>query len=78
MLTNTLYQNSEHIDLGASRRSRNFQDTTKTHSWFSTRNLFFIEDENLYSLSSGMVSDNNEDRVNCEEAERIGHQIQLS
>ena len=42
------------------------------------RNPFLIPDENLHSLSSGMVSIQRKDDVNCERSEDIGKKIQAA
>ena len=40
------------------------------------RNPFHNADENLYSLSTGIVSSKDKDHINCEQAEEVGKAIQ--
>ena len=42
------------------------------------RNPFLIPDENIHSLSSGMMSIKGKDDVNCERAEDLGNDIQAA
>ena len=64
-------------ELGVTRRARDVEHTNAFYKWLSVRNPFLVEDEHLYSLSSGIVADSN-DSVNCERAEEIGQRIQKS
>ena len=68
--------NEQHVELGVSRRLTDFNDCTKFYGWLQKRNPFLIENINLYSLSTGVVSNNKYDGVNCERAEEIGLAIQ--
>ena len=66
---------NENKELGKKRRVLDVKDTTSFYSWLSTRNPFLIEDEKLYSLGTGVVSEWHAD-VNCERAEELGIFIQ--
>ena len=66
---------NENKELGKKRRVLDVKDTTSFYSWLSTRNPFLIEDEKLYSLGTGVVSEWHDD-VNCERAEELGIFIQ--
>ena len=71
-LTGTLYQSSDHVELGNSRRKRDFNDCQKFYMWLQSRNPFLIESENLFSLSTRLVSIVEMDDINCERSEEIG------
>ena len=78
-LTGAQIQSSEqHIEMGPTRRQHDFQDAKKFYNWFTNRNPFFIEGEHLYGLTNGLVSVIEKDDVNCERAEEVGRDIQLS
>ena len=67
-----------HVELRASRKKVDFKDCTSFYSWLTSRNPFLIETPHLYSLSTGVVSKQGQDNVNCERAEDIGQTIQQS
>ena len=67
-----------HSERGYSRRERDFADCVKFYSWLKTRNPFLVENENLFSLSTGICSKEGVDEVNCENAEEIGNKIHES
>ena len=76
-LTGVSSKSSEqHEEIGKSRRNKDFQDCKKFLDWLNTRNPFCIPDENLYSLSTCIISSTDKDNVNCEKAEEVGKQIQ--
>ena len=45
----------QHNDMSDARRDRDTSDLDKVHTWFSNNNPFSKEDENLKSLSTGLV-----------------------
>ena len=72
-------KNSEqHIDLGPSRLKQDHADWQTFRNWLKARNPFTFEDANLHSLSTGFISISGEDEINCDEAERIGTDIQAT
>lgn len=78
-LTGAQIQSSEqHADLGITRRKHDFRDCQKFHAWLTERNPFLVEDKNLHSLSTGLVSIVGVDDVTCDSAEEIGCAIQQS
>ena len=77
-LTNTDTTSSQHVELGVARRTIDFNDCQKFYQWLSTRNPFVVENPNLYSLATGLVSITGTDSVSCDRAEEIGHVIQKS
>ena len=78
-LTGAAAKSSEqHEEIGKSRTKQDYQDCLKFLNWLTIRNAFLIPDENLHSLSSGMVSIQGKDDVNCERAEDIGKKIQTA
>lgn len=66
----------QHYEMGASRTKQDYKDCEKLLGWFEERNPFLVPGVDLYALSSGLVSVNGKDMVNCEEAEIIGESIQ--
>ena len=68
----------QNIELGNKRIERDNNDCLKFYHWFDLRNPFKVNDKNLHSMSSGLVSKHGSDVVNCEEAESIGAHIQAS
>ena len=66
----------QHEEIGKSRTKRDYQDCRKLHDWLTTLNPFRVPDKNLHSLSTGIVSIKNKDKVNVEEVEKVGQQIQ--
>ena len=56
-LTGIVTKSSEqHTDLRASRRKQDEEHGLKFTAWLQERNLFGFEDENLHSLSTGIIS----------------------
>ena len=72
------HHSSEHKELGASRRRRDFEDTTKIYEHLKPRNPFLVEKADLISLSTGIASRTGSDNINCDQAEEIGLSIQRS
>ena len=78
-LSKTQVQSSEqHVELGTSRRRRDYRDCELFLDWLTTKNPFVVPDVNLFSLSNGLVSTEGKDEVNCEKAEEVGLTIQRS
>ena len=63
-------------EMGFARRSCDFDDYNKLYNWFVTRNPFNINNEDLHSLSAGVVAVHGKDAANCDEVEVIGSKIQ--
>ena len=53
--------------------SRDNKDLTLIKEWFDLHNPFGEDGQHLKSLSTGLIAD---DRVNCDEAENVGRNIQ--
>ena len=66
----------QHIELGDSRKGRDFIDLVKIIQWLLTFNPFVSRDPNLPCLQSGLCSSKENDKVNCENAEVSGANIQ--
>ena len=76
-LTGIVTKSSEqHTDLRASRRKQNKEHGLKFTAWLQERNPSGFEDENLHSLSTGIISITSKDSINCEDAEELGLKIQ--
>ena len=45
--------NGQHIEMGSSRRSRDFGDACKYVEWLKKRNPFTYDDPHLHSLANG-------------------------
>ena len=65
----------QHEEIGKSRTIQDYKDCQKFYEWLIDRNPFHIADDNLYSLSSGIVSSKDKDHVNCEQVEEVGKTI---
>ena len=68
----------QHAEMSPKRMLIDTNDHMAFYRWIESRNPFNMEDEHLYSLSSGLVSIKDEDNVNAEKAEEIGLAIQES
>ena len=78
-LSKTQVQSSEqHVELGTSRRRRDYRDCELLLAWLTTKNPFVVPVVNLFSLSNGLVSTEGKDEVNCEKTEEVGLTIQRS
>ena len=66
----------QHVELGTSRKSRDFIDLVKIIQWLLTFNPFVLTNSNVRYLQSGLSSSKEKDGVNCEDAEMIGVNIQ--
>ena len=64
----------DHVDLGRSRRRRDFDDVTKLLQWFEDRNPFSLRDKRLHSLASGRAAADS-DEITCDSAESVGLKI---
>jgi hypothetical protein len=74
--TGAIHKTSEqHTEIGAARSTRDYNDLIKLYNWLCTNTPFKRDQPNLFSLSTGHTSDGT-DSVNCDDAERIGFQIQ--
>jgi len=75
--TNLKHRTSEqHIELGASRSKRDYEDLRKIQNWFNVFEPFNQHQPQLCSLSSGLTA-SDEDNVNCDQTEQIGAKIHL-
>ena len=73
-LTKLLHVSSEqHVELGASRKRRDTFDLQKIISWFNDHNPFLVNEPCLKSLSTGLTAN---EEINCDDAERVGENIQ--
>ena len=78
-LTGAATKSSEqHQEMGRSRTKQDYHDCLKFLDWLALRNPFFVPDNNLHSLSTGLVSTEGEDDVNCEKAEDVSRNIQAT
>ena len=66
----------KHDKIGKSRTIQDYKDCQRFYEWLTDRNPFHNADENLYSLSTGIVSSKDKDHANCEQAEEVGKTIQ--
>ena len=56
-------------ELSVTRQAKDMVHTDVVYKRLTERNPFLVEDTNLYSLSTGIVSDKAKDDINCELAE---------
>ena len=70
-VTKTTRQNSkQHVELGQSRRMRDFEDLIKFYTWLKQFNPFNVRDNRLRSLNSGLAAGDSAS-INCDEAEKV-------
>ena len=75
-MTGAIHKTSEqHIEVGTARSTRDYNDLIKLYNWLCTNTPFKREQPQLFSLSTGHTSDGT-DGVNCDDAERVGFQVQ--
>ena len=67
----------QYTNLRVSRRKQNKEHGLKFTAWLQERNPFGFEEENLHSLSTGIISITSKDSINCEDAEELGLKIQI-
>ena len=73
--TNLKHKTSEqHIDLGTSRSSRDYDDLRKIQEWFKQYEPFNPNQPKLCSLSSGLTAAD-DDGVNYDQTEHVGAKI---
>ena len=73
--TNLKHKTSEqHIDLGTSRSSGDYDDLRKIQEWFNQYEPFNPNQPKLCSLSSGLTAAD-ADGVNCDQTEHVGAKI---
>ena len=78
MVTGKKHSTSDqHVEIGASRATRDFKDLMKITDWLEQNNPFQRELEKLYSLATGLTADES-DGINCYDAEIVGFNIQKS
>ena len=65
----------QHVEIGPKRMLIDTKDHLTFYRWLENRNPFNMEDEHLYSLSSGLVLIKGQDDVNPEDAEKVGAAI---
>ena len=63
--------------MGRSWKKQDYHDCLKFVDWLALRNPFLVPDNNLHSLSTGLVSTEGDD-INCEKAEDVGRTIQAA
>ena len=74
-ITHLKHKTSEqHVELGASRSKRDFDDVRKIQEWFDQHEPFNLNEEKLRSLSSGLTAADG-DGVNCDKTEQVGAKI---
>ena len=65
----------QHVDLSASRLKRDTRDLAKLKDWLAKNNPFNEEEPFLKSISTGLTA-TEYDKINCDEAEKVGKSIQ--
>ncbi len=70
-ITDLKHMTSEqHVELGTSRSTRDYEDMTKIQDWFDQHEPFNLNDPNLHPLSSGLSAPIG-DGINCDETEQL-------
>lgn len=75
-LCGTAIKTETHVEMGSSRRNRDYGDTMVFYNALSTRNPFSVISPHLHNIFTGVVSITGKDQVNCEKVEEIGAAIQ--
>ena len=74
--TGTERSTPEHVEVGKARMQRDVADFTKVKQYLNMYSPFrFVDNKRLVSLSSGVIA-SDQDWVNCEQADKIGFDIQ--
>ena len=68
----------QNVDMGAARKSHDYDDCDRFFQWLEVQNPFNIEDAHLHFVSTGIFSVASKDPVDCENPETIGVRIQES
>ena len=77
-LTGAAMKSSEQRqEMGRSRMKQDYRNCLKLLNWLALRNPFLVPDNNLHSLSTGLLSTEADD-INCEKAENVGRNIQAA
>ena len=67
----------QYQEMGRSWTKQEYHDCLKLLDWLALRNLFLVPDNNLLSLSTGLVSTEGDD-INCEKTKDVGRTIQAA
>ena len=67
----------QHCESGESRQKRDTKDVKVLKEQLNQFNLFDLQDSRLQNIFTGISADNN-DGVNCDQAEQVGFEIQCS
>ena len=77
-LTGTKHQSSyQHLELYESRVKRDNTDLKKLLQWFYQHEPFDVNEPNLKCIANGLVASHDDNKVNCDETESVGHAIQV-
>ena len=73
-ITNHHHSTSDqHEEMGISRIKRDHCDLRKLKEWFNENDPFDVSRQELQSLSTGLINDEN---ITCDDVERIGEKLQ--
>ena len=73
-----LHLKDQNVDMGAARKSRDYDDCDRFFQWLEVQHPFNIEDAHLHSALTGTFSVTGKDPVDCENPEITGVRIQES
>ena len=68
----SLVSSEQHVEMGKSRKHRDFNDLLIFYEWLSTHSPFDLTDDKLRSISSGITVSKENTVINCDCAEDIG------
>ena len=66
----------QHVELGSSRCSRDFDDLKKMYQWLETLNPFDVSYQQLRSLSTPELAAKEPDNMTCDKADKVGEIFQ--
>ena len=70
-----LLSSEQHVEMGKTRKERNYKDLLTLHDWLSTHSPFDAAGDRLRSISSRKTVPDSNRLINCDNTEGIGEAI---
>ena len=71
-----LLSSEQHVEMGKTRKERDYKDLLTLYDWLSTHSAFNAADDRLRSISSGIAVPDSSRLINCDNTEGTGEAIQ--
>ena len=71
-----LLSSEQHVEMGKTRKERDYKDLLTLYDWLSTHSPFDAADDRLRSISFGITVPDSNCLINCDNTEGIGEAIQ--